>query len=150
MVGSSMGLVKCRISTVLTLSAEPFVKSILLDPSYYLKHISKRNKIINRVKIFSTTGSSAALMTPKWHRPVEVRMKKPPGVKIIQLGQKHLPCWVVLEMGAGKVYDWSSCIFLFHVEVLNILTIFWENRFLLHKLSCWCANRTTHNDCGMH
>lgn len=34
MVGCSMGLVKCRVSTVLTLSAEQFVKAILLDLSY--------------------------------------------------------------------------------------------------------------------
>lgn len=36
MVRCSMGLVKCHTSTVLTLSAERFVKSILLNPSYDL------------------------------------------------------------------------------------------------------------------
>lgn len=66
-------------------------------------------------------------MTPKWHRPVEVRMEKLPGVKTIQLGQKHLPCWVVLEMGAGKIYHQSSGILLFHVERL------------LQKISCWIS-----------
>lgn len=98
------------------------LKSILLNPSYDLKYSSYRNKIISPVKIFSTTGSSAALMTPKWQRPVEVKMKKTWSVKTIQLGRKHLPCWVVLEMEAGKVYGQSSCIFLFHAEVLNIPT----------------------------
>lgn len=59
-------------------------------------------------------------MTPEGHRPVEVSMKKPPGVKTIRLTQKHMHCWVVQEMWAGKVYGQSSCIFFFHAEVLNI------------------------------
>lgn len=90
-------------------------------------------------------------MTPKWQRPVEVRMKK------------HTDCqnhsaWTktsALLGGPGDGGRKSLWSIFKHISfscrsVKYPKTTCWENRFLLHMLSWWCAYRTIHNDCGMH
>jgi len=76
---------------VSTLAAQQFVKPIHSNLSYYFKHFNTRNESINHVINLCYVRSPAALLTPQWHRPAEVWMKKPPGGKIIHSGQKRLP-----------------------------------------------------------
>lgn len=131
-----------EVSTVLPLVAGHFVKPSLLNRSYHFKHLSNWNKIINHIqslcyrKLFSSLADTMAQTCTSLDEKATRWQNNPLWTKNVCLrGQ-------ILEMGDRKSL-WSSfmCISFSWRNAQCPKTTHWEDTFLLHRLSCWCAYR---------